>query len=653
MRRRPVWVLGRVVVDFTPMKSKQLLAALCQERVWSWLVGLGGLFLYGATAAPSIVELFDDSLEFQLVGPTFGIAHPTGYPLYILLGGLWSRVLFPLGNWAWRMNLFSALAAAATLGLLFRLACRLFRRDDGRCDLVAALASTVAFGLGPVWWSQATVAEVYALHGLLMVAMLNLALDLPQLDPAAARRRISFLCVVVGLALAHHRTTLLALPAVGLYLLWRVPGLWRPGRHWLAWLAALGGPLLLYLYLPVRAAMGVRDLHGSYANTWQGFWDHVLARGYFRFLTDNPFALERTPAWWFGLFQEQVGLVGLGLALLGVAWIVLRRQRPAAPWLLLALLWVSHLAFALRYQVADVPVFLLPAFLVVGLFAGAGLAGLRRMLRPWSGRMVGTFLLVLLALGTGGRGPAVNRSQVWSVHNYAVAMASVPFPPQSQVIGLEGEITALLYMQQAAGLGQNATGVVADDPEERRRAVAEGVEAGLPVYLTRELAGIEDLYSFSGEGPLVRVWPRGEAQSGEPEFPRDEWFMDGRLHLEGYDLVILEQPGNRALRLALYWRPQTALEQVAKVSLRLEDSSGNLVHWPDGRPAVSDQFPLRLVSSTRHWLPGERIRDVYYLDLPGPWSDPAVQPSRLRLILYDAETLAELGQTTFTLPGSG
>ena len=90
-----------------------------------WLVGLAGFFLYGLTAAPGIVALFDDSLEFQLVAPTFAIAHPTGYPLYTLLGGLWSQVIFPFGNWAWRMNLFSALAGGATIALLYLLAKRL------------------------------------------------------------------------------------------------------------------------------------------------------------------------------------------------------------------------------------------------------------------------------------------------------------------------------------------------------------------------------------------------------------------------------------------------------------------------------------------------------------------------------------------------
>src|SRR5262245_40815870 len=76
-------------------------------RLAPWLTDLVFLVLYAATAAPSLVTLFDDSLEFQLVLPTFAIAHPTGYPLYTMLGGLWSRLILPAGNWAWRANTFS------------------------------------------------------------------------------------------------------------------------------------------------------------------------------------------------------------------------------------------------------------------------------------------------------------------------------------------------------------------------------------------------------------------------------------------------------------------------------------------------------------------------------------------------------------------
>ena len=48
------------------------------NRVLPGAVWLAAFGLYALTAAPSIVAFFDDTLEFQLVGPTFGIAHPTG-----------------------------------------------------------------------------------------------------------------------------------------------------------------------------------------------------------------------------------------------------------------------------------------------------------------------------------------------------------------------------------------------------------------------------------------------------------------------------------------------------------------------------------------------------------------------------------------------
>ena len=47
-----------------------------KDRVISWGLGIASLALYVATAAPTVVTVFDDSLEFQVVLPTLGIAHP-------------------------------------------------------------------------------------------------------------------------------------------------------------------------------------------------------------------------------------------------------------------------------------------------------------------------------------------------------------------------------------------------------------------------------------------------------------------------------------------------------------------------------------------------------------------------------------------------
>ena len=78
-----------------------------------WLVAAGlmiaALILYIFTLAPTVLTA--DGGEFQFVPWLPGIAHPTGYPLYMLLGWAWSHLL-PMGNVAWRMNLFSSVVAA-------------------------------------------------------------------------------------------------------------------------------------------------------------------------------------------------------------------------------------------------------------------------------------------------------------------------------------------------------------------------------------------------------------------------------------------------------------------------------------------------------------------------------------------------------------
>jgi hypothetical protein len=202
-------------------------------------------------------------------------------------------------------------------------------------------------------------------------------------------------------------------------------------------------------------------------------------------------------------------------------------------------------------------------------------------------------------------------------------------------------------MQAAEGLGANATPLAADDPQRRREVLAQSVASRSATYLTRELEGIAGDYSFSGDGPLVRAWPRGTAQAGNPQNPLDLAMDEGRLLLEGYDLQRLDWAGGPALRVNLYWRPAAELPRSLKVSLRLVDAGGHPLTYPDGTPATLDEFPLRQVAPTTTWLPGETLRDVYTLYLP-----PAAlaQPATLQVIVYDAETVGEVGRWVTELP---
>ncbi len=699
-------------------------------RRTAWLLGILSFALYAATASPSITALFDDSLEFQVVLPSFQIAHPTGYPLYTLLGGLWNALLAALniGNPAYRINLFSALAGAAAVAFTFLAAHRLTRHVhnfyDPRTPLWPAVVASVLFALGTTWWSQSTIAEVYALHGLFVASILYVAFDLgadsryfsPNFLPskafrAAGRKWVSsfaghrhwwlkptslpgenrlkpvgagranslsaqsfippctspvLLCLLLGLALAHHRTTVLLLPGLALYLLWAAPALRRPSWLWLRCGIALAAPLLLYAYLPIRATMGATDLNASYVNTWPGFWNHTLALGYGGYFGDvvagqavavpdycappasvtggGP-TLPRAGDGWAGtldFLRREVGVLGLVLA--GAAGFLARSGRREIA--LVALVGLTNWGFALVYGVTDVEVFLLPVVLCLCLLVAAGLAALNRTPRPrWQNAAFVALLLVPLLPNAATTAQA--RLDKWLAHDYAVAITTVDFAPGSFVTGLEGEATALRYMQGALNVPNPATPVAADNPDVRRDLVRRLVDAGQPVYLTRELSGLAGDYSFSGHGPLVRVWPRGQANPSPPATSLDVTFDDGALRLVGYDLDVLQQAGGDALRVALYWRPVEPLAQRLKLSLRVLDSTGRSLLWEDdsggGTPVVADSFPLRQLAPTTTWLVGERVRDVQCVALP-PREGEESQSLRLQVIVYDEQTVVEVGR---------
>jgi uncharacterized membrane protein len=229
-----------------------------QDGLIAGLLGLGSLALYAATAAPSVSNLFDDNLEFQVVIPTLGIPHPTGYPLFILLAKLFVTVL-PWRDPAGRANLVPAVAAAATIALLYLL-CRELAQDR-----LAAGAAILAFAVSRVWWTQATRADVYTAHGLLVAGFLYLLL---RWEAAARQERphsdrwLAGAALFVGLGLVHQRMFVLLLPAALVFILWTDLSLLRHPERWLRPLLLVVAPLPLYLYLPLRGRM-VSSLDGT------------------------------------------------------------------------------------------------------------------------------------------------------------------------------------------------------------------------------------------------------------------------------------------------------------------------------------------------------------------------------------------------------
>src|SRR5687768_18416903 len=80
------------------------------------IVALAGLLMYGSSASPT-VTYGGDCGELIAASYRLGIAHPTGYPLYCLVGRLFASLL-PLGEVAARYNVLSALLASAAAAVV-------------------------------------------------------------------------------------------------------------------------------------------------------------------------------------------------------------------------------------------------------------------------------------------------------------------------------------------------------------------------------------------------------------------------------------------------------------------------------------------------------------------------------------------------------
>jgi len=239
---------------------------------------------YLATTTPSVLPA--DSGEFQTVAPLLGVAHPPGYPLYTVLGWLFTHLL-PFGSLAYRLNLLSAFLAAGTLTLVGAATRGWARRLSAApgAALTGGLAAALTLGTATTFWAQSGIANIRmptVFCAALGFYALSRHAEAVSRQRSAVDRRDTWLWLLVlalGLGLGHHPS--LGFPGLFmlLYLLLIDPRLALQPHRWGRALLIGGLSLLPLLYLPLRGAAGA-FLSPPNLDTWDGFWFHVTAQGF-------------------------------------------------------------------------------------------------------------------------------------------------------------------------------------------------------------------------------------------------------------------------------------------------------------------------------------------------------------------------------------
>src|ERR1700757_4107322 len=179
-------------------------------RTWSGavLVTAAAAILYFLTAARDIVV--GDTPELITAAVTLGVAHPPGYPLFTMLGHIFS--LIPFGSIPLRVNLLSVVCDSLAVGVVYLIAVRLTR------SLFAAAVAAFVLAVNPIFWEWSLEAEVFPLNNLLAATLVLLFVTWHEQPKRTGYLVVAFF--VAGLALTNHQTIILLTPAFG-FLLWR------------------------------------------------------------------------------------------------------------------------------------------------------------------------------------------------------------------------------------------------------------------------------------------------------------------------------------------------------------------------------------------------------------------------------------------------
>ncbi len=562
-----------------------------------------------------------DTFEFQVVANNLGIAHPPGYPLFVLLGKLFT--LLPVGTIAFRVNLLSAVCAVGATLLVYAT----LRQLIADAPLWLPILGGLAFAFSPTLWSQAVEAEVYTLNSLLVAFVLWSLVRLIGCAHCARDSLLPALGLALGLGLTSHLTTVILLPPVVLALL-----LARPRLYWqqmpvrrtaILFLAGLS----LYLYLPLRWPA----LHQGALMPLREFIDWVVGGRFKGALHLDAWLSDPTRYAIVGrMVLDQWGWPGAALAFGGLLWLTQHQWRTA---LITMTIWAGYAFYAICYYVPDISVFLIPAHLVMAVWMGCGAMTaiwiVKRLMKKWlvdqrpAGSVAAIVFAVIPLLLITRNLPSIDRSGPNPLEDWGRHVLTLDLDARSAILADSEKIAPLYYLQQTEGLRPDIDIMVLPDEATYRAELDARIAAGQTVYLARFLPALEGVYHLrsvpGAAGPLVEVSPHPMASPPA---------LDGRLDARfGPSIVLLGFAATEwrtsypnPFRITLYWTTSAPVDATWKVWLRLVDDEGNVQWKDDGMHPAGNYYP------TSAWRPGEIIVDAHEVPLP-----PSLAPGDYQL----------------------
>ena len=427
------------------------------KKYFHFLTALFVFIIYIFTLAPSVVQI--DSGELATVQVTLGIAHPTGYPLFTMLGYLFSLLPLPLTK-IFQMNLLAAIYCSAAVGVFtFTIKYSIdnlsgFKKKTSakesskkekkkgkeqskpekpvdipeNLNLLSAVFGGLTLAFSRTFWFQSTSVEVYSLH-LLLITLIIFFLLKAYITSFENDKLFNWLVFSFFLALGftNHMTTLLIIPGT-VYLFFSKYKFNSVSYKKILLMILLFIPVLVlvYSYLPIRASQNPILNWGNPVD-WEKIYRHISGKQYQVWLFTSFDSAGKQLSHFFSILPVEFYL-SLVLALIGF-FISLFRARKL--FLFIFITFAFTVLYSINYDIYDIDSYFLLAFIMISFFAAFGalkILEIKSLPKNYSTGILVVVLLVQFYFNF----VKVNQSGVYTFEDYTKAVLNTV--PENSII---------------------------------------------------------------------------------------------------------------------------------------------------------------------------------------------------------------------------
>ncbi len=362
--------------------------------------------VYLITLAPSVT--FIDSGELAAVASRLGVAHPTGYPLFTIIGKLFT--FLPVGDEIYRLNLMSAVISSLALFMFFNLMVLLLSDKHLINDMQTysgkmspfiiyniSLSSVLVLAFSRTFWDTANAIEVYSLHSFFLVTNIYLILKACSYDPGNESSYIKkerywlLYAFVLGLSFTNHLSTIF-LSVGSIYLYFAVNGFKKDSfkRILILTIPFLFG-YSVYVYLLIRADNNV--LSWGYPHNFDNFWRHFTGKQFSIWMFSSMENASKQFSYFTNNYPAEFFYIPLLIVIPGLFEIYRKSKKL---FYFTFLLFGFCIMYAINYDIYDIDSYFLLAFIVTAIWFGFGLLFLCGKLKENVKAISFAFLLICL-----------------------------------------------------------------------------------------------------------------------------------------------------------------------------------------------------------------------------------------------------------------